>query len=84
MHLEDACAGTPEPDLLPLLRAMRQVTYAGMPLATELEDWAVSDGIPLTVSWTHQTWRVDADGKFRKFSDAQNAVRTSLLSRRHS
>src|SRR6266481_4961550 len=45
VHLEDAHAGTPEPDLLPLLKALRQVTYAGMPLATELEDWAISEGI---------------------------------------
>ena len=67
VHLEDARAGIPEPDLLPLLRAMRQVTYAGMPLATELEDWAVSEGIPLTVSWAHQTWRVDADGNSESF-----------------
>jgi len=50
VHLEDARAGTPEPDLLALLKASRQVTYAGMPLATELEDWAVGEGIPVTVS----------------------------------
>src|SRR6266481_5033835 len=50
VHLEDAHAVTPKPDLLPLLKVSRQVTYAGMPLATELEDWAVSEGIPVTVS----------------------------------
>ena len=50
VHLEDARAGIPEPELLALLKGSRQVTYLGMPLATELEDWAIGEGIPLTVS----------------------------------
>ena len=49
-HLEAARAGIAEPDLLALLKGARQVTYAGMPLPTELEDWAIGEGIPLTVS----------------------------------
>ena len=65
VHLEDARAGTLEPDLLALLKASRQVTYAGMPLATELENWAAGEGIPLTVSIRYHSppWRVGADGK---------------------
>ncbi|KAF8511241.1 acetyl-CoA synthetase-like protein [Gautieria morchelliformis] len=47
-HLEDARGGAIEPGLLALLKQARQVTYAGMPLATELEDWAVAQGIPMT------------------------------------
>lgn len=49
-HLEDARAGIVEPGLVELLKQVRQVTYAGMPLATELEDWAVAQGIPMTVN----------------------------------
>jgi hypothetical protein len=49
-HLEDARKGVVEPGLLALLKKSRQVTYAGMPLATELEDWAVAQGIPVTVN----------------------------------
>ena len=48
-HLEDARAAIIEPGLVDLLKSARQVTYAGMPLATELEDWAVGQGIPMTV-----------------------------------
>ncbi|KAF8468652.1 hypothetical protein JB92DRAFT_3059106, partial [Gautieria morchelliformis] len=47
-HLEDARGGVVEPGLLALLKQSRQVTYAGMPLASELEDWAVAQGIPVT------------------------------------
>lgn len=48
-HLEDAREGLVEPELLNLFKKSRQLTYAGMPLATELEDWAVAEGIPVTV-----------------------------------
>ena len=44
-HLEAARAGIPEPELLVLLKKSRQVTYVGMPLPTDLEDWAISEGI---------------------------------------
>ncbi|KIJ57306.1 hypothetical protein M422DRAFT_198731 [Sphaerobolus stellatus SS14] len=44
-HLEDAQR---DPSLLKLLKNARQVTYAGMPLPTELEKWAMEQGIPLT------------------------------------
>ena len=44
-HLEAAHAGIPEPELLVLLKGSRQVTYVGMPLLTDLEDWAISEGI---------------------------------------
>ena len=49
LHLEDARAGVVELGLADLLKEARQVTYAGMPLATDLEDWAVAQGIPMTV-----------------------------------
>ncbi|KAF8523945.1 hypothetical protein BU17DRAFT_85424 [Hysterangium stoloniferum] len=44
-HLEDARR---DPSLLQLFKQMRQVTYAGMPLETELEEWAVGQGVPIT------------------------------------
>ncbi|KAF8485538.1 hypothetical protein JB92DRAFT_2836839 [Gautieria morchelliformis] len=47
-HLDDARGGVVEPGLLALLKQSRQVTYAGMPLSPELEDWAVAQGIPMT------------------------------------
>jgi hypothetical protein len=50
-HLENARAGAP-PDLLRLLKQARQVTYGGMSFAKELEDWAVSQAVPLVVSTT--------------------------------
>lgn len=46
-HLEYARRNSPE--LLNMMCNMRQVTYAGMPLGTELETWAGKMGIPLTV-----------------------------------
>ena len=49
-HLEDAREGVVEPELLSLFKKSRQLTYAGMPLATELEDWAISEGLPVTVN----------------------------------
>jgi hypothetical protein len=45
-HLEDAKT---DPELLQLLREMRQVTYAGMPLETKIEEWAIQEEIRLTV-----------------------------------
>ena len=44
-HLEAAHPGIPELELLVLLKGSRQVTYVGMPLPTDLEDWAISEGI---------------------------------------
>ncbi|KAF8522637.1 acetyl-CoA synthetase-like protein [Hysterangium stoloniferum] len=44
-HLE---AAQRDPSLLQLFKQMRQITYAGMPLATQWEDWAVGQGIPIT------------------------------------
>ncbi|GJJ08775.1 hypothetical protein Clacol_002994 [Clathrus columnatus] len=38
------------PELVELMHNMRQVTYAGMPLETELQVWANEIGIPLTTN----------------------------------
>lgn len=48
-HLEDARAGTPEPGLLALFKTLRQLTCVGTPFPTELEGWAVAQGIRMTV-----------------------------------
>lgn len=46
-HLLDARRQS-VPGLVPLLRSAKQVTYAGMPLPSELEEWAIKEGIRMT------------------------------------
>ncbi|KZP27573.1 acetyl-CoA synthetase-like protein [Athelia psychrophila] len=47
-YFEFAKSGVPEPRLLGALKGLRQVTYSGMALPKEWEDWAYAQGIPLT------------------------------------
>lgn len=48
-NLEFAKSGVPEPRLLGALKGLRQITFGGMSLPREWEDWAFSQDIPLTV-----------------------------------
>ncbi|KZP27584.1 acetyl-CoA synthetase-like protein [Athelia psychrophila] len=47
-YFEFAKSGVPEPRLLGALKSVHQVTYSGMALPKEWEDWAYAQGIPLT------------------------------------
>lgn len=76
-HLEDARR---DPALLQLFKQMRQVTYAGMPLATELEEWVVGQGVPITVCFpclvhAHPIHTLFLTSTNRTTSAARNVVR---------
>lgn len=48
-YLEFAKSGVPEPRLFDALKGLRQLTYGGMTIAKEWEDWALAQEIPITV-----------------------------------
>lgn len=52
-YLDFARSGVPEPRLLDALKGLRQLTYGGMAIPKEPEDWAYDAGIPITVRSFH-------------------------------
>ncbi|KZP19040.1 acetyl-CoA synthetase-like protein [Athelia psychrophila] len=50
-YFEFAKSGVPEPRLLGALQGLRQLTYAGMAMPREWEDWAFAQNIPFTTNF---------------------------------